>query len=65
MTGLANCCQDPMQHPKEIAQLDLRIQDIVKNASQIPEIMQIPDWKSDQKVLSIYSEGLQRRAARS
>lgn len=65
VTGLANCCQDPMQHPKEIAQLDLRIQDIVKNASQIPEIMQIPDWKSDQKVLSIYSEGLQRRAARS
>lgn len=65
VTGLANCCQDPMQHPKEIARLDIEIQDIVKNASQIPEIMQIPDWQSDQKVLSIYSEGLQRRAARS
>jgi len=65
VTGLGNCCQDPMQHPKEIARLDLEIQEIVKNAVQIPEIMQIPDWESDQKVLSIYSEGLQRRAARS
>ncbi|WP_281017498.1 MULTISPECIES: acyl-CoA dehydrogenase family protein [unclassified Minwuia] len=65
VTGLDTCCQDPMQHPKEIARLDLQIQEIVKNVTQIPEIMQIPDWKSDQKVLSIYSEGLQRRAARS
>lgn len=65
VTGLGNCCQDPMQHPKEIARLDLKIQEIVKNATQIPEIIKIPDWESDQKVLSIYSEGLQRRAARS
>jgi len=65
VTGLTRACQDPMQHPKAIAQLDLRIQAIVKNAPQLPEIMSIPDWQSDQKVLSIYSEGLQRRAARS
>ena len=65
IAGLALACVDPMQHPKQIAQLDLRLQQIVRNGEQVAEIASIPDWDSDQKVLSIYSVGLQRRAARS
>ncbi len=63
--GLAGVADEPMDHPKDLARLDERLQQVLKNESENPEINAIPGWQADKQLLSIYSATLQRRAARA
>lgn len=63
--GLATVAEDPLSHPKDLARMDVMLQQILKNESQHTEITSIPGWKTDKQLLSLYSPVLQRRAARA
>lgn len=63
--GLATVAEDPLSHPKDLARMDILLQQILKNESEHPEITSIPGWQADKQLLSLYSPVLQRRAARA
>lgn len=63
--GLAAVAEDPLRHPKDLARMDVLLQQILKDESEHTEITSIPGWQADKQLLSLYSPVLQRRAARA
>lgn len=62
--GLSLCCDNPDHNVTELAALDNKIQELLPLFEQFPAAQQNENWKSDKKIFTIYSKGIQAAAAK-
>ncbi|MCG8691425.1 MAG: hypothetical protein MI806_09470 [Minwuiales bacterium] len=63
--NLATECAAPAPSPATLARLDSSLQDSVAHFAVVANVAAIPKWPEDSRLLSMYSEAIQRRGSRA